>query len=248
MSIIVAVYSVYPEQFVSDKFKESSETFQAVAQVLCGALQRAMACQLGDGQWFSCSSPQLLTLAIRAVLPHQFYLHETSPEESDLTPVLPALPGPKTRVSASTSYSDVSLTCSLMGGRTIVSLATISTLSVRSTMLPLLLEAPPSFWSGYISKDAAGTLVEGLMDYSLLAIGERLTMCQSSGAQIELSYQEQHSVEMTARLVSAICSAVSEIRWVAYINDTHLQAFNKLAACVPGVRVALRHLQNFRLP
>ena len=247
MSIIVAVYSMYPEQFVSDKFKESSETFQTVAQVLCGALKRAMACQLGDGQWFSCSSPQLLTLAIRAVLPRMLYLHKTSPEEYDLTPALPALPGPKTRVSPSTSYSDVSLTQSCMGG-TIVSLATISTLSVRSTMLPLLLEAPSSFWSGYISKDAAGTLAKGLMDYSLLAIGERLTMCQSSGAQIELSYQEQHSVEMTARLVSAICSAVSEIRWVAYINDTHLQAFNKLAACVPGVRVALRHLQNFRLP
>lgn len=247
MSIIVAVYSIYPEQFVSNKFKESSETFQAVAQVLCGAMQRAMACQLGDGQWFSCSSPQLLTLAIRAILPHELKLHKTSPEDSDLSPVLPALPGPETRASPASSYSDVSLT-SFMYSRAFVQLATISTLPVRGTMLPLLLEAPSSFWSDYISKDAAGRLAQGLMDYSLLAIGERLTMCQSSGAQIGLSYQEQHSVEMTARLVSAICSAVSEIWWVAHINDTHWQAFNKLAACVPGVRVALRQLQNGPLP
>ena len=236
LSMLVAMFNRSAERFLPRHFEACSPAHNAVAQLLCTALKRAMAQPLGDGHWFDLTcSPRLLILAIQAIQPQEGHAcllrtaHREAwdvPERCYISSCGPSGKGGggKGGRGKFASFSRFSL-CSVP--------------SVRCALLPVLLGAPPTFWPCYVSKSWADQLAEDLFHDGLLHVGEMLS--QSPSTTLHLSLEEQFAAELTARLVACISRVFSpKACWTLDADGT--QAFSKIAATVPGVGIVMRGL------
>jgi hypothetical protein len=218
LSMVVAMWWAHPARFEFDSRRGHDWVPDGVkvATLLGTALRRALATVREIHDGPLLSSSRNLVLAAQAIVPTNYVRH---------TPAKYPSQGPRRFTSRE---------CSMLPSR-----------FVLEALLPLLLDAPRTFWSKCIAQSEAAWLAENLLD-NLLLQGRLLILTNlRPGFELVHYVQEPQALEWSAQLCARIDRAQNGTGWS--ISSYQMESFCKLAAFVPGMRTALRARLNIRV-